>query len=386
MNIHNITLHLMPCGLNFFWIKSKLYTLWQISFLCDRTGAVFIAMTFPTNQHECLSWGRGNMLAVDVVAASVGGNWGFRANQCVWTEGLQRRAATAVHSLLEHVHPRTHACCQPGALSLSPFTVTTFLSCRQDRERENFNGGLIWALWGVSYGQGDRQREEAPMTIDEKASLFSDLFSMEECLSLAQVLSFTSYVCKSSILCKWARLVRRGAFKPAVPPASNQLFMAHMAACTWIHGWMEILLQFRSLRHAAHLVAQSMIGVAASSLCISCWHLHLLHALQRHHCRTAALNFLCVMLSRLLRHGCLRLLVRDLAGRRHHLLSRFRATTPPTVTSQSLSLACVRMGILWGSDSVLQPQSSKLSENVCADTTPAWRCVKAPSTGECQCL
>ncbi len=70
------------------------------------------------------------------------------------------------------------------------------------------------------------------MTIDEKASLFSDLFSMEECLSLAQVLSFTSYVCKSSILCKWARLARRGAFKPAVPPASNQLFMAHMAACT----------------------------------------------------------------------------------------------------------------------------------------------------------
>lgn len=206
-------------------------------------------------------------------------------------------------------------------------------------------------------------------------------------ISCTQVLSFTSYVCKSSILCKWSRQARRGALKPAVPPASNQLFMTHTAECTWIHGWMEILLQFRSRRHTVHLVAPAMIGVAVASLCISCWHLHLLHALQRHHCRTAALNFLCVMLSCFLRHGCLRLLVRDLAGRRHHLLSRFRATTPPhpPPLPLSLSLAYVRMGILWRRDSVLQPQSSKLSENVCADTTPAWRCVKAPNTGECQC-
>lgn len=45
-----------------------------ISKLLDRMGAVFKSMTFPTNQHVCLSWGRGRMLAVGVVAASVGGN------------------------------------------------------------------------------------------------------------------------------------------------------------------------------------------------------------------------------------------------------------------------------------------------------------------------
>lgn len=135
MNIHNIALHLMPCGLHLFWIKSKVYTLCQISFLCDWTGAVFISMTFPANQHKCLSWGRGNMLAEGVVGSSVGGNWGFRANQCVWTEGLQRRAATAAHSQLEHVHPHTHACCQPGALSLPSPSPPFFHADRIKKER-----------------------------------------------------------------------------------------------------------------------------------------------------------------------------------------------------------------------------------------------------------
>lgn len=59
----------------------------------------------------------------------------FRANQCVWTEGLQRRAATAAHSQLEHAHPRTHACCQPAAPSLPSLSPPFFHADRTEKER-----------------------------------------------------------------------------------------------------------------------------------------------------------------------------------------------------------------------------------------------------------
>lgn len=71
------------------------------------------------------------------------------------------------------------------------------------------------------------------MTIDEKAPLFSDLFSMEECISLARksFLSPHMYANQASYA-NGPGWRGGGAFKPAVPPASNQLFMTHTAACT----------------------------------------------------------------------------------------------------------------------------------------------------------
>lgn len=156
--------------------------------------------------------------------------------------------------------------------------------------------------------------------------------------------------------------------KSAVPPASNQLFTTHTRAHLnpRVNGNAAAVPQSAA---RIHLVASAMIGTAAarrswyavvSGICV---------------CSTPYSGTIvalwpwtsCVMLSCLLQHGCLRLLVRDLAGRRHHLLSRFRATAPLHPSSTSLSLICARHGILRG-DSVLQPQSAKLSVYVCADS------------------
>lgn len=206
------------------------------------------------------------------------------------------------------------------------------------------------------------------MTLDEKASIFCALFSMEECISLAHksFLSPHMYANQASYA-NGAGRERRGALKPAVPSASNQLFTTHTRAHLnpRVNGNAAAVPQSaaRSPRRTGddrHGCCQTLRYAVVSGV------------RSTPHSGTIVAPWpwtSCVMLSCLLQHGCLRLLVRDLAGRRHHLLSRFRATAPlnPSSTSVFLSLVCARHGILRG-DSVLQPQSAKLSEYVCADS------------------